>query len=126
MKRTVFSELLKTNKWNIQNIQKNPNIFHKNQDCLSDHYSGRAKPYEIIWFCTTRMKLFLKLDCSGAKLFSLAPALLLYAKKQKKWKISDFEKKIWNYEKTNGGSLKRPLLDFVGYELTNGGPMKRS
>ena len=29
------------------------------------------------------------------------------------------------YEKTNGGPMKRLLLDFVGYEMTDGGPMKR-
>ena len=38
-------------------------------------------------------------------------------------KTSDFEKKH-TYEKTNGGPMKRPSLDFVGYEMTNGGPVK--
>ena len=53
------------------------------------------------------LQLILKLDCSGAKLFSLAPVLLLYLQKQEKnLKILNFEKKQ-TYEKTNGGPMKR-------------------
>ena len=37
---------------------------------------------------------------------------------RKKWKKH-------TYEKTNGGRMKSPSLDFVGYEMTNGGPVKR-
>ena len=66
------------------------------------------------------------MDCSGAKLFSLAPAVFLYVQQQKQMKIFyfGFEKKQ-TYENTNGWPMKKPLPDFVGQEMTNGGPMKR-
>ena len=65
------------------------------------------------------------MECSGAKLFSLAPALRLYAQKLKNVKMRTLKKKQ-TYEKTNGGPMKRALLDLVGYEMTNSGPMKRT
>ena len=46
-----------------------------------------------------------------------------FNRSRKKWTISDFEK--YTNEQTNGGPMKRSLLDFVGYGMTKGGPMKR-
>ena len=55
----------------------------------------------------------LKLDCSDAKLCSLAPVLLLYEQKQKrKQKTLNFEKKQ-TYEKTNDGPIKDLNLTIV-------------
>ena len=63
-----------------------------------------TKSLRLLWQFS---QLFLKLDCCGAKLFSLARVMLMYVRKQKKINILNSEKKQ-NYEKTNVGLMKRP------------------
>ena len=59
----------------------------------SSCYNSLSKDLTKILRLLAVFQLFHKLDCSGAKLFSLALALLLYVQKQKKQcNISDFAK----------------------------------
>ena len=57
------------------------------------------------------LQLFIKLECSGAKLFSLAPVLLLYVQKRNKIKNFEFWKKDlwkdwwWTHEKNLNSTL---------------------